>query len=67
MTLVDARGLRCPWPVIRAGRALREGALPLTILADDPNAETELASLATAKGLRLAKIENGHFELRPGP
>jgi len=49
-TLVDARGLRCPWPVVRLARALREDGAPVTIVADDPLANTEIAAFATATG-----------------
>jgi len=46
---VDARGLRCPWPVLRLARAMR-GANRVTILADDPQAPGEIAALATEQG-----------------
>lgn len=47
---IDARGMRCPWPVIRLARAMREGAVMVTILADDPIAPDEIAALATTRG-----------------
>lgn len=50
MTRVDARGMRCPWPVIRLARAMREGGAPVLILADDPIAPGEIAALAGARG-----------------
>jgi tRNA 2-thiouridine synthesizing protein A len=50
MTRVDARGMRCPWPVIRLGRAMRENGGPVLILADDPIAPGEIAALAKARG-----------------
>ncbi len=50
MTRVDARGMRCPWPVIRLGRAMREGVSQVLILADDPIAPGEIAALAAARG-----------------
>jgi len=46
---VDARGLRCPWPVLRLARAMRE-ADGVTILADDPQAPAEIAALAHEQG-----------------
>ena len=60
--LIDARGLRCPVPLLRARAALR--ALgpgdTLVVLADDPEAPIDLAALAldtgrafTADGERL--------------
>lgn len=51
-TLVDARGLRCPWPALRLARAMREGgaAARVRILADDPAAPREIAALAAERG-----------------
>lgn len=53
---IDARGLRCPWPAIRAARALREGAAIVEILADDPAAGPELTKLAEAQGARISMV-----------
>ena len=47
--IVDARGMRCPWPVLRLARAMRT-ADAVTILADDPAAPGEIAALAAAHG-----------------
>lgn len=47
---VDARGMRCPWPVIRLSRAMRESGGPVLILADDPIAPGEIAALAGTQG-----------------
>ena len=57
--LVDARGLLCPWPVLRLARAMREGADGVTILADDPAAPAEIAAIAAANGWSLAPIAGG--------
>ena len=46
---IDARGMRCPWPALRAAKAMREMSA-FTILADDPLAERELAALASGQG-----------------
>lgn len=46
---VDARGMRCPWPVLRAARMLRQ-ADEILILTDDPAAPAELQSLARQNG-----------------
>lgn len=42
--LVDARGLLCPWPALRLGRAAREmgGKGQVRIVADDPAAPREI-------------------------
>jgi tRNA 2-thiouridine synthesizing protein A len=50
--LVDARGMRCPWPVLRLSRAARQLQRPgaIRILADDPLAATELQQLCAERG-----------------
>lgn len=57
--VVDARGLRCPWPVLRLARALRDGAGVVDLLTDDPAAAVEIAAFATERGLAAAAIPNG--------
>ncbi|MFN4356172.1 sulfurtransferase TusA family protein [Sphingopyxis alaskensis] len=47
--LVDARGMRCPWPALRLARAMREAEAVL-LVADDPNAGREVAALAAEHG-----------------
>ncbi len=51
-TLVDARGLRCPWPVLRLARAARELGGPgrIRVLADDPIAPGEIAAFCAERG-----------------
>jgi tRNA 2-thiouridine synthesizing protein A len=56
--LVDARGLRCPWPVLRLAKAMREED-GVRILADDPAAPAEIAALAAAQAWDVAAIEGG--------
>ena len=54
MIVVDARGMRCPWPAIRAARALRDHkGQPIEVLADDPAAAGEIALLAESAGAQL--------------
>jgi tRNA 2-thiouridine synthesizing protein A len=57
-TLIDARGLRCPWPVLRLARAMREGQGParIRILADDPAAPAEIAALAAERGWQVEQL-----------
>lgn len=57
---VNARGMKCPWPALRAARALRE-ASAILIEADDPIAATELAALAQANGWGLAQLGDYRF------
>jgi tRNA 2-thiouridine synthesizing protein A len=58
--LVDARGLRCPWPVLRLARTMRERAGPVRVRvrADDPAAPGEIAALAAEQGWRLEPSES---------
>ena len=50
--VIDARGLKCPWPVLRAARAMRE-ARDVILLADDPVALVDVPALAAANGWAL--------------
>ncbi len=56
--LVDARGLRCPWPALRLARALRQAPAGTTVrvLADDPAAPAEIAALAAQRGWRVVPL-----------
>ncbi|MES3085009.1 sulfurtransferase TusA family protein [Sphingomonas faeni] len=45
---IDARGMLCPWPAVRLARALRVGATRVEVIADDPQAPTELAAVAAS-------------------
>lgn len=58
-TLVDARGMRCPWPVLRLARAAREAGAGqcVRIVADDPIAPGEIAALAEEHGWTVAPVE----------
>jgi len=57
--VVDARGMRCPWPALRLARAMRE-ARDVLLLADDPQAEREVAALASEHGWSVAaEAESG--------
>jgi len=59
---VDARGMRCPWPVLRAARAMRDhGAVE--IMADDPKAAGELQSLAAERGWSFTDRGECRFRL----
>jgi len=59
---VDARGMRCPWPVLRAAKALREHAR-IRVRADDPIAGRELQALAAERGWTFAVVEEHLFRL----
>jgi tRNA 2-thiouridine synthesizing protein A len=57
--LIDARGLKCPWPVLRAARAMRE-ADAVTLLADDPVAMTDVPALAAHHGWAISMTDEGN-------
>ena len=67
---VDARGLLCPLPLIKA-RAALPGLRPgdtLAVLATDPEAPIDLAALAADHGLRLTTArEADHWRLVLSP
>jgi len=68
--LVDARGLRCPLPLVKARAALAglADSETLIVLATDPEAPIDLAALASDESRRFAAIavEGGwRFELGP--
>jgi tRNA 2-thiouridine synthesizing protein A len=41
--------MRCPWPVLRAARAMRREAR-IILIADDPMAQRDVPELARANG-----------------
>lgn len=55
VVLVDARGLRCPLPVLRLAQAL--DSVPVgthvRLLATDPAAQTDVAAFARIRGMTL--------------
>ena len=62
--VLDATGLRCPLPVLRARKRLLElapGAV-LEVLADDPAADADMRAFCAATGHRLLAV----YEPRPG-
>ncbi len=57
---VDARGLRCPMPVIRLAKAARDlpdGAV-VTVLATDPAARHDVPAWARMRGHTLLGVED---------
>lgn len=58
-TVLDARGLSCPLPVLRARKAMRAlapGAV-LRLLATDPGAVRDVAAMCEATGDRLIESD----------
>ncbi|WP_264611242.1 sulfurtransferase TusA family protein [Sphingobium sp. B11D3B] len=59
---IDARGLKCPWPVLRAARAMRDHDTVL-LLADDPVAKIDVPALAQSNGWAIGVHEaESHVE-----
>ncbi len=57
---IDARGLKCPLPVLRAEKALDTmEAGGLEVLADDPVARIDIPLLAQKRGLDCAVERDG--------
>ncbi|MGK2912355.1 MAG: sulfurtransferase TusA family protein [Sphingobium sp.] len=54
---IDARGMRCPWPALRAARAMRSNSA-FIVLADDPIAPGELTALAEQQGWTCAPCDD---------
>ncbi len=68
---VDARGLACPLPLIKATAALAQlrAGETLAVLATDPEAPIDLAALAADHGLRLTtsrEADHWRLVLEPG-
>jgi tRNA 2-thiouridine synthesizing protein A len=59
--IIDARGMRCPWPALRLARALRELPERVELLADDPIAERECAAVADAAGYAFRRMGEARF------
>jgi tRNA 2-thiouridine synthesizing protein A len=60
--IVHARGMKCPWPALRAARAMRD-ARAILIEADDPIAGRELEALARQHGWSFAALAPHRFAL----
>ena len=60
-TLLDARGLACPLPAIKARRALDAVApgAALVVLATDPEAPIDVAAVALDAGCTFAAERDG--------
>jgi tRNA 2-thiouridine synthesizing protein A len=64
---VDARGTRCPYPVIALAKAARlaAGGTEVVLLADDPVALTDVPAWCrmTSSELREVREEDGFWRL----
>ena len=64
--ILDARGLFCPSPVMQTNVELSKMQVGeiLTVLADDPAAEDDIASWARRLGHEVVKMEKNGNEIR---
>lgn len=54
---IDARGLRCPLPVLRLRRMAEEtGSGVIELLANDPAARTDVPAFCAQKGWTLESV-----------
>jgi tRNA 2-thiouridine synthesizing protein A len=65
---VDARGLKCPLPLVKTKLALEkaEPGETVRVLATDPEAPIDLAAWAGQAGHRYREAGPGEFELTKG-
>jgi TusA-related sulfurtransferase len=63
MIEIDARGLRCPQPIIELGKKITElkSGEELILYSDDPATEPDLVAWSRMTGNRFSKIENAKF------
>jgi tRNA 2-thiouridine synthesizing protein A len=66
VTELDCRGLLCPLPVIRLAQRIGDVAVgaTITVLADDPAAETDIPAWCRMRGQELAEAAGGRFVIR---
>jgi tRNA 2-thiouridine synthesizing protein A len=58
--IVDARGMKCPWPLLRLARAARGGGGGhYLLLADDPAVPADLDTMARQRGWTVAADGDG--------
>jgi len=62
-TVVDARGLSCPQPVLQARKAIESGQFPIEVLVDTVTARENVRRMAEKTGLRV-RIEQVGEEFR---
>lgn len=57
--LIDARGLKCPWPALRLARAVRQsggGGGTFELIAEDPAAARDIPRLAEENGWGIVTL-----------
>jgi TusA-related sulfurtransferase len=63
MIEIDARGLRCPQPIIELGKQIStiSSGDQITLYSDDPATEPDLNAWSRMTGNKFSKIENEKF------
>ena len=59
MTIIDARGLLCPEPVVLTQRAVKGGATQLTVLVDAEAAKENVTRFAISRRYAVEVETNG--------
>lgn len=59
MTIVDAKGLSCPQPVLMTKKALEKSSVPLKVLVDDRTPLQNIIRFAGNSGYTVSYEENG--------
>jgi tRNA 2-thiouridine synthesizing protein A len=58
-TVVDARGLSCPQPVIDTKKAISAGQFPIVVLVDTVTSRENVRRIAEKSGLKVAVTQDG--------
>ena len=63
MIEIDARGLRCPQPIIELGKQIStlSSGDQITLYSDDPATEPDLNAWSRMTGNKFSKIEDEKF------
>lgn len=63
MIEIDARGLRCPQPIIELGKQISElkSGEQITLYSDDPATEPDLNAWSRMTGNKFLKTNNDEF------
>ncbi|MGI9144762.1 MAG: sulfurtransferase TusA family protein [Candidatus Planktophila sp.] len=65
MNQIDARGWRCPQPIIELGKAIAviESGEEIHLLSDDPATEPDLKAWSRMTGNKFSKIDEFSFRI----
>ena len=63
MKKLDCLGMRCPVPIIKVGKELKETTVgdSILLLADDPSTETDFKAWARMTGNQIKVISTNEF------